>query len=220
MTESEMREAAGRHDATVNDASLGGMAVALGHWYRSLSPSPARTPDLSVLIPMSLRQDRERYAVGTRISAHQVDLPCQSQDLGQAVRRVHRQTLALRTHRVRDASRLALSLLPVALGHRMAGVVLGATSARLFTSSITLPADFTCLGGRLSAASMISDLFSGRLCYVSFTRAAGVVRCGIVADEALPGASALPGLWRDALGVSEQTSVERSQLATQRSDVA
>jgi hypothetical protein len=204
VIEARLRKRAALHDVTVNDVCLAGLAGAFGQWYCALSPTQSRPPDLSVLLPMSFREDGDQYAVGTRVASHRLELPCRSRNLDQAVRRVHRQTVAMRTQRIRDASRLALRLLPVTLAHRMAAVALGATSARLFTSSITLSADFTCLGRRLSAASLVCDLYGGRMCYVSFTRAAGVVRCGVVFDEALRGASALPGLWRDAVGADER----------------
>ncbi|MEV5357015.1 wax ester/triacylglycerol synthase domain-containing protein [Streptomyces sp. NPDC052693] len=205
VSEARLREVAARHDATVNDVCLAGLACALGHWYRTVSGALPNPRELVVLVPMSVRKDSDRYAVGSRVTAHHVGLRLGLSDLGRAVRSVHEQTRALRPHRVRDASRLALGLLPPALGHRMAGVTLGRTAAPVLTSSITLPSRFTCLGGRLSAASLVCDLFGGRLCYISFTRAAGVLRCGIVADEALPEARALPGLWRDAVTAGEQS---------------
>lgn len=204
VTESHLRTVARQHEATVNDVCLAGLAGAFRQWYGTLTPPPPPLRDLSVLVPMSFRRDHEQYAVGTRVTAHHLDLPCRIPETAEAIHRVHRQTRAVRTHRVREASRLALALLPVPLGQRMAGVTLGRTAAPVLASSITLPAEFMCLGGRLSAASLVCDLFGGRLCYVSFTRAAGVVRCGIVVDESLPGASVLPALWREAVGAAEQ----------------
>ncbi|MEU0742909.1 wax ester/triacylglycerol synthase domain-containing protein [Streptomyces sp. NPDC006134] len=201
VPEPRVRELARRYGVTVNDVCLAGLAGALGRWHGTLrtTPHPHPAPKLPVLLPMSFRQDHQRYAPGTLTTVHRLTLPCHLSGLEQALRPVHRQTRALRGHRVRDASRLALRLLPAALGHRAAGAVLGERAAPLIVSSVTLPAGFTCFDGTLSAASLISDLCGGRLGYLSFTRAAGVVRCGLVHDAALPGASAVPALWREAV---------------------
>ncbi|MEV5884666.1 wax ester/triacylglycerol synthase domain-containing protein [Streptomyces sp. NPDC052020] len=199
VPEPRLRELARRYGATVNDVCLAGLAGALGRWYGTL-PENRPVPELTVLLPMSVRQDHQRHAPGTSTTAHHLALACHLPDLEQAVRHVHRQTRPVRTHRVRDVYRFALGLLPAALGRHAAGALLGGRGAPLVVSSITLPADFTCFGGKLSAASLICDLYGGRLGYLSFTRAAGVVRCGLVHDDALPYASAVPGLWREALG--------------------
>ncbi|WP_093796853.1 wax ester/triacylglycerol synthase domain-containing protein [Streptomyces sp. Wb2n-11] len=204
--ESHLSELARRHSVTVNDVCLAGLAGALGRWHRTLSRTPHPVPELPVLVPMSFRQEHERFAAGSFTTAHRVVLPCHLADLEQAVRHVHGQTRALRTHRVRDASRLALRLLPTAWGHRVAGAGIGETAAPMFASSITLPHDFTCLDRPVRAASLICDLYGGRLAYISFVRAAGVVRCGLVHDDALPRAASIPGLWRQAVGACTGTS--------------
>lgn len=200
VPEPRLRELARRYGVTVNDVCLAGLAGALGRWHGTLRPTPHPPPRLPVLMPMSFRQDHERYDPGTLTTAHRLTLPCHLPGLEQALGPVHRQTRALRGHRVRDVSRIALGRLPVALGHRAAAAVLDERAAPLVVSSVTLPADFTCFDGTLSAASLICGLYGGRLGYVSFTRAAGVVRCALVHDAALPGASAVPGWWREAVG--------------------
>ncbi|MFV2117143.1 hypothetical protein ACE14D_01260 [Streptomyces sp. Act-28] len=198
-TESHLQEVAGRHSVTVNDVCLAGMADALGRWCRALPGTGRSMQKLSVLVPMSLRQDNERYRVGNRLTAYHQTLPCHLSDFTHALRNIHRQSQAARIHRVRDAARLALGLLPVPLGQRMVGAAFGAAAAPMLISSITLSSKFTCLGGRSSAASLICDPINGQLCYISFTRAAGLVRCGIVCDDALPQARSLPTLWRQSV---------------------
>ncbi|CAL9608102.1 hypothetical protein SUDANB58_05576 [Streptomyces sp. enrichment culture] len=199
VPESHLRELAKGYGTTVNDVCLAGLAGALGRWHGALRRTPHPAPELPVLLPMSFRQDHQRYAPGTLATAHRLVLPCHLPGLEQALRSVHRQTRALRGHRVRDTSRLVLGLLPAALGHRAAAAVLGAREVPLVVSSVTLPTGFTCFDARLSAASLMCDLYGGRLGYLSFTRAAGVVRCGLVHDAALPGAPAIPALWREAV---------------------
>ncbi|CAL9337410.1 hypothetical protein SUDANB6_00200 [Streptomyces sp. enrichment culture] len=199
VPEPRLRELARGYGATVNDVCLAGLAGALGRWHGTLCETPHPAPELPVLLPMSFRQDHQRHAPGTLATVHRLVLPCHLSGLEQALRLVHRQTRALRGHRVRDTSRLVLGLLPAALGHRAAGAVLGAGAVPLVVSSVTLPAGFTCFDATLSAASLTCDLYGGRLGYLSFTRAAGVVRCGLVHDAALPGASAIPALWREAV---------------------
>lgn len=200
VSEPHLRELARRHDVTVNDVCLAALAGALGGWHRTLPRTPHPVVELPVLVPMSFRQKHQRYVAGTLTTAHRVTLPCHLDDLERAIHHVHRQTRALRTHRVRDASRITLRLLPVSWGRHVADAMLGGTAAPMLTSSIALPGDFACLDARVSAASLISDLYGGRLGYISFTRAAGVVRCGLVHDDALPHASTVPGLWREAIG--------------------
>jgi hypothetical protein len=216
-TESHLREVASRHGVTVNDVCLAGLAGALARWHRSLPEKPQAVPKLSVLVPMSFRQSHERYAVGNRVTAYRLTLPCHLDDMTQALRHIHRQTCAVRTHRVRDVSRIAQELLPATLVRPLSDAMVCGTARSMFTSSITLPAEFTCLDGRLSAASLICDLFSGRLGWISFTRAASVVRCSVVGDDALPRAMALPDLWREAVGAGrdrEHTAHHRSSIAT------
>ncbi|WPO70372.1 hypothetical protein [Streptomyces sp. KN37] len=200
VTESHLRGMALRHSVTVNDVCLAGIADALGRWHRALPDTVRSTQKLSVLVPMSFREEHELYAVGNRLTSYRLTLPCHLTDIEHSIRHIRQQTQAARTHRVRHAARPALRLLPVTLGQRMVGAVYGVTAAPIVISNITLPAMFTCLNGRLSAASLICDPVNRRLCYISFTHAAGLIRCGIVCDDALPQATTIPALWRQAVG--------------------
>ncbi len=151
------------------------------------------------LMPMSVRQEHERHAPGNHVAGHRVTLPCSVSDLDEAVRRVHRQTDAVRAARARDVFRLAIRVLPSWLGEHASNTFTARRSTPIVVSSVALPTPMTCMGVPLYAASMFGDLCDDRLFSVFFTRAAGVVRCGVLYDGALPQAAALPGLWGAAL---------------------
>ncbi|MEU9558386.1 wax ester/triacylglycerol synthase domain-containing protein [Streptomyces fumanus] len=194
-----VREAAAAHGVTVNDLCLAALAQALGRWH-ALHTAPHRpVPDLRVLVPMSLRQKHERHAPGNRLVAQFVRLPCSTPRFEDVLRDIHRQTLATRVTGQRDALRLAMRLSPSRPGKYVCQALIAGKRAPVIASTVVFPSDFTCAGARLRAASMFNDLYGGRLCYVSFTRAADVIRCGTYYDGALPHGHAISRLWRDAL---------------------
>ncbi|WP_235192819.1 hypothetical protein [Streptomyces viridochromogenes] len=156
-------------------------------------------PDAHVLVPMSLRQDHERHAPGNRLAGLRLLLPSSAPHLSQAIHCVHRQTRRARITHQRDVSRMALWLLPSRLGEAACKLITSKAPCPLIASAITFPATFTCLGAQLFAASMFNDLYHERLSYISFTRAAGIIRCGMFYDSALPGAQAIPSLWNAEL---------------------
>ncbi|WP_234393102.1 hypothetical protein [Streptomyces pactum] len=180
---------------TVNDVCLAALAQALQHWRTTyLEPTP-RCPDVHALVPLSLRQDHERHAPGNRVTGLRLTLPSSAPDFGQALHSVHRQTRRVRATRQRDVSRVALRLMPSRLGEMTGKVITAKATCPLIASTIGLPATFTCQGAHLYAASMFNDLYDERLSYISFTRAAGIIRCGMFYDSALPGARAIPEFW-------------------------
>ncbi|MET9803416.1 wax ester/triacylglycerol synthase domain-containing protein [Streptomyces sp. NPDC006368] len=199
VPEARVREVAMSYGVTTNDVCLAALAQALRHWHRSHPALDGPCPDMHALMPMSLRQEHQRHALGNHLGSHRVTLPCSVPDLDQAVAHVHRQTDAVRASRTRDAFRLATRFLPTWLGERASNAFTARRSAPIVVSSVSLRATPTCLGAPLCAASMFGSLYNNRLCYVSFTRAVGIVRCGVLYDGALPQAAALPRLWSAVL---------------------
>lgn len=195
LPEACARKVAEAHGVTVNDVCLAALARALQHWHTTHMESTPRRADVHVLVPLSLRQDHERHAPGNRLSGLRLTLPSSAPDFGHAIHSVHRQTQRMRATRQRDVSRVTLRLMPSRLGEMAGKVFTAKAPCPLVTSTISLPAAFTCQEARLYAASMFNDLYGGRLGYISFTRAAGVIRCGMFYDNALPGAHTIPDLW-------------------------
>ncbi|MGW0551641.1 hypothetical protein [Streptomyces altiplanensis] len=199
VPEARLREVATVHGVTINDLCLAALAQALRGWRRTGLGLDGPCPDLRALVPMSLREEHERHAPGNRLGGHRLSLPCSASDLGEALRRVQRQTGVVRTARVGDVFRLAMRALPPWLGEHVSSGFTAKRPAPIVATGVALPASMTCLGARLRAASMFGDLYNERLCYVSFTRAAGVVRCGVLYDSALPQAASLAQLWAEVL---------------------
>ncbi|MFE6779264.1 hypothetical protein [Streptomyces sp. NPDC057702] len=191
----QLRQLADGWGTSVNDVCLAGLARAVRSW--RLAGAARDCPDLPVLVAMSTRGPDQRYAPGNHVVGHRLVLPSAAAGLDAAVARVRRQTDAVRRTGTRDARRLALRLAPHGAGEWAMGYVRHAVPVG--ASSVTLADELTCLGARLTGASMFYDVHDGLLGYVSFTRAGGVVRCGIVHDAALPRAADLPGHWRRAL---------------------
>lgn len=190
-----LRALADAWGTSVNDVCLAGLAQALRAWHRG---GPARhCPELPVLVAMSTRGPGERYAPGNHVVGHRLVLPCGAQRLPEALARVRRQTDAVRRTRTRDARRLAVRVLPHRAGEWAMGLVKNAVP--IGVSSVTVTDHMRCFGARLTGASMFYDVHDGLLGYVSFTRAGGVVRCGVVYDVALPRAAQLPHHWQRAL---------------------
>ncbi|MFE7837067.1 wax ester/triacylglycerol synthase domain-containing protein [Streptomyces sp. NPDC057474] len=199
VPEARVREVAASHGVTTNDVCLAAFAQALRQWHRTHSALDEPCPNMHALMPMSLRQEHERHALGNHLAGHRVTLPCSAPDLDQAVHHVHRQTDAVRVTRARDAFRLAMRILPPWLGEHASNAFTAKRSTPIVVTSVALPAPMTCLGTQLRAASMFGSLYNERLCYVSFTRAVGIIRCGMLYDSALPHAATLPRLWSAAL---------------------
>ncbi|MGZ3113759.1 wax ester/triacylglycerol synthase domain-containing protein [Streptomyces sp. H62] len=195
VPEARVREAAVLRGVTVNDVCLAVFAQALKGWYRTHLAREEPCPDMFALMPMSVRQEHERHAPGNHVAGHRVTLPCSVSDLDEAVRRVHRQTDAVRAARTRDVFRLVIRILPSWLGEHASKAFTAKRSTPIVVSSVALPTSMTCMGVPLYAASMFGNLSNDRLFSVFFTRAAGVVRCGVLYDGAMPQAAALPGLW-------------------------
>ncbi|MFI2026694.1 wax ester/triacylglycerol synthase domain-containing protein [Streptomyces buecherae] len=191
-----LRQLADAWRTSVNDVCLTGLARAVRAWRRD--GAPGACPDLPVLVAMSTRGPGQRYAPGNHVVGYRLVLPSAASRLGDAAARVRRQTDAVRRTGTRDARRLAVRAAPHRAGEWAMGYVKNAVP--IGASSVTVAdEELTCLGARLTGASMFYDVHDGLLGYVSFTRAGGVVRCGVVYDAALPRAADLARHWRQAL---------------------
>ena len=87
----DVRAAAHRHEATVNDALLAAAAVALGAALRRRDERPAA---VRVLVPASTRGDDEDGTLGNRISFLAIDLPLGEPDPARVLRTVRSRTRA------------------------------------------------------------------------------------------------------------------------------
>lgn len=193
-----LRELADAAGTSVNDVALAGLAGALRDWHGG--GAAAGRSELPVVVAMSTRGPAERYAPGNHVVGHRLVLPTSAGRLPDALAAVRRQTDAVRRTHTRDVRRLLVRMLPHRAGELAMTVVKNAVP--IGASSVTVADTLHCLGAPLTGASMIYDVHDGLLGYVSFTRAAEVLRCGLVYDTALPRAAELPGLWQRVVGAA------------------
>ncbi|MDH2388512.1 wax ester/triacylglycerol synthase family O-acyltransferase [Streptomyces sp. HNM0663] len=194
-----VQEAARSARCTVNDICLAAFAWALRlDASRTAAGDGARRRDFDAVIPMSIRDHRSRTVLGNQLVAYRLGLPVSAESLEEAVDRVVAQSQAARLHRRRDATRWLLELSPTPVGAWASRVMMGPCTAPMIASSLTFPAVGSCLGARLLGASMMYNLTGGMRSYLSFTRAQGVVRCGL-AYRASWRANTIPAPWRQTL---------------------
>ncbi|WP_260419941.1 wax ester/triacylglycerol synthase domain-containing protein [Streptomyces sp. AK010] len=192
------RTLAEAYGTSVNDVSLAALAQALRAW-RLSSTAAEKCPDILVLVPMTLRDDRQAYAVGDHFTTMRLRLPCSAGTFGEALRRVHHQTGNWRRTRARDGARLAIKALPRRFVGQLCDSMAVATTAPVTVSSISLPTAFTCHGASLHAAAMLSSLHRGSPTYVSLTRAAGIIRCALHHAESLRDPSTITRWWEQEI---------------------
>ncbi|TDT40135.1 wax ester synthase-like acyl-CoA acyltransferase family protein [Streptomyces sp. BK208] len=194
-----VHEIARRSRCTGNDICLAAFAWALRlNASQTTAGNQARAPDFDAVIPMSTRDDRNRTAPGNQLVAFRLRLPVSAGSFEEAVDRVVEQSRAARVHRRRDAARWLLELSPTAVGAWASRVMMDPRTAPVIASSLTFPAVGPCLGARLLGTSMMYNLAGGTRSYLSFTRAQGVMRCGL-AYRASWQADSVPALWRHIL---------------------
>lgn len=185
--------------ATVNDVCLAALAQAFRQHHSDSAQGALSTIDVPALVPMSTRSAQQRHAPGNHSVSHRLLLPCSAERLAEAIRRVSRQTAAVRKTRQRDASRLALIPLTPRLGDWVIDRMTVTRAAPVVASSVTFPRTVTCAGARLTGASMFCDPYNKRLAYISFTRTTDVIRCTAVYDSAFSRAAAIPSGWKTSL---------------------
>ncbi|MBB5933964.1 hypothetical protein [Streptomyces zagrosensis] len=193
----DVRRLADAWGISVNDVCLAGLAQAVRAWRLADAASASGCPDLPILVAMSTRGPGEQYVPGNHVVGYRLVLPSGTARFADAAARVRRQTDAVRRTRTRDARRVVMQNVPHRVGEWAMGFVKNAVP--IGASSVTLADEVTCLGAPLTGASMFYDVHDALLAYVSFTRAGGVIRCGVVYDEALPNAAHLPHHWREVI---------------------
>ncbi|WP_226600049.1 hypothetical protein [Streptomyces violascens] len=181
---------------TGNDICLAAFAWALRlNASRTAAGNDDGQRDFAAVIPMSTRGEGSRTLLGNHLVAYRLRLPLSAGSFEEALDRVSAQTQAARSQRRRDAGRWLLELPPTSVGTWASRAMMSPLSAQMIASSLTLPAVGSCLGARLLGASMMYNLAGGMRSYLSFTRAQGVVRCGL-AYRASWQADSVPALWR------------------------
>ena len=91
----DVKAAKNRHGVTVNDVVLAAVGGGLGDLLRSRGEL---TPDLAlrVLVPVSMRPDDQRFALGNQVGALVADLPVGEADPLRRLRRIHEQMAMLK----------------------------------------------------------------------------------------------------------------------------
>jgi WS/DGAT/MGAT family acyltransferase len=84
------------HGGTVNDVVLATVAGALRVWLQTRGESVVPTTTVRALVPVSIRDDGQRGALGNRVSAYFVDLPVGEPN---AVVRLHQVSYAMKAHK-------------------------------------------------------------------------------------------------------------------------
>nr|WP_237419535.1 wax ester/triacylglycerol synthase domain-containing protein [Kitasatospora sp. SID7827] len=190
-----LRRIADAHGATVHQVALAALGTVLADLRREHHSDDARRPAVASVV-MSTRTPAERHLPGNRLGVHRLRLPQRADTLDAALAAVVRRTAAARSRRRRDALRALLApRVAPGLGVRLYAAALRADASPLVVSSVTLPDGLTAFGAPLRGAGLLVHAFEGFPAYVSFTRAAGLVRCHAAAD---PGRGALlrvPDRW-------------------------
>lgn len=188
----DVRAAAHRHRATVNDALLAATAVALG---AALARRGEHPPAVRALVPASTRGEQEHATQhGNRVSFLAVDLPLGERDPARVLK-----TVALRTRARKrsgesgagDALLRSADLLPAAGRGALARAVTKAARFTLTVSSVTGPAEpLALLGRELTGAWPAVPLLDGHALSIGALSYAGRLHCGIFADAlAVPDAT-------------------------------
>jgi diacylglycerol O-acyltransferase / wax synthase len=149
-------------DVTLNDVCLAAVAGAM----RQLALAQRRRPaPLKVMIPVSVREEHERAALGNRISFAFIDLPVDRSSAAAALAEVHRQTSEFkRKGRAAgtDAVMRALGLLPSQLRGPVARAAASARVYNMTVSNIPGPrVPLFMLGAELEEAYPVVPLSEG-----------------------------------------------------------
>ena len=181
---SDVREAARRHDATVNDALLAASAIALGAALERRGDCP-RT--VRALVPASTRSSTEDAAGhGNRIAFLAIDLPLGEPDPVRVLRAVRARTGARKragNAGAGDALLRSADLLPPTGRKAAARAAARAARFTLVVSSVTGPAaPLALLGRELTGAWPAVPLLDGHALSIGALSYAGRLHAGVYAD--------------------------------------
>ncbi len=181
----DVREAARRHEATVNDALLAASAVALGAALERRGQDPPAA--VRVLVPASTRSGGEDAAEhGNRITFLAIDLPLGEPDPVRVLRTVRTRTGSRKRDGLAgagDALLRSADLLPPAGRKAAARAAARAARFTLVVSSVTGPAaPLALLGRELTGAWPAVPLLDGHALSIGAVSYAGRLHAGIYAD--------------------------------------
>ncbi len=180
----DVRDAARRHDATVNDALLAASAVALT---AALLRRGERPATVRALVPANTRSGTEEASGhGNRISFLAIDLPLGEPDPGRVLRTVRARTGARKRAGdagTGDALLRSADLLPPAGRKAAARAAARAARFTLVVSSVTGPAaPLALLGRELTGAWPAVPLLDGHALSIGAVSYAGRLHAGVYAD--------------------------------------
>jgi WS/DGAT/MGAT family acyltransferase len=180
----EIAEARERHAVTLNDVALGAVTGALRAHLRTRGHLVRPGLELKAMVPVSVRTDDERGALGNRISSIYAPLPVGVADPVARVRRCHEGVRELR-EAGQDAGAEAIAaagdLAPPAL---MAPVARQMASGRLFNLTVTNipgpPVALYLLGRRMRDVFPLVPLASAHRLGIALMSYDGVLDVGLV----------------------------------------
>jgi len=180
----DVRDAARRHEATVNDALLAASAIALGAALARRGDCP---PSVRALVPASTRSaDEDAADLGNRISFLAVDLPLGEPDPVRVLRAVRARTGARKRSGhagAGDALLRSADLLPAAGRKAAARAAARAARFTLVVSSVTGPAQpLALLGREMTGAWPAVPLLDGHALSIGALSYAGRLHAGVYAD--------------------------------------
>jgi WS/DGAT/MGAT family acyltransferase len=191
---SDIQRARAGTPATVNDVCLAAVAGAL----RDLTLAAVWSPrPLKVMVPVSVRDDGERQALGNRISFAFIDLPLHLRSPAARLEHVVQATSEFKRSGRAAGTELvmgALSTLPEVLKDVAARMVASPRTYNLTVSNIPGPAEpVYMVGARLDEAYPVVPLADGHALSIGMFSYREHIHFGLYADpEALPGVTRLP----------------------------
>lgn len=191
-------------EVTINDVILAALAAALGAYHRERHvPVDA----LNCMVPMNLRSDDERHALGNRVGTFTVRLPLAERDPARRLRLVTAQTRAAKGDRRSGAAALflqAVELLPGPAFRWLARQSLGKVNIAC-TNIPGVPERRYIAGARVDAIYPFASVVEGTPAVIALLSYAGVMHVGIDTDpEAIPDPARLHTLFDDALAELER----------------
>ena len=190
-------------DGTVNDVVLSVVALALGRWLRGRGEETTGLR-LRAMVPVSVRADVERGALGNRVAAFYAPLPVGLEDPVEAFREVHEATRRLKGSGQAVGAQVLTDLAGFAPPTIMSQAARLMSRQRVFNLVVTnVPGPqqpLYLLGRRLEAMYPVVPLAAGQALGIAILSYAGRLGFGLLADhDALPDLDGLAGDLRGAI---------------------